>query len=255
MPRPIQSIERASAILRLLSGRTRRLSLTEIAGELRLPKGTAYGILRTLLSVGFVEQDPESARYRMGAALLHLGSSYLDENELRARALNWSDWLAAKTNETVRLGTLHDAQVLVVHHVFRPDNSPHALEIGRLLPVHATALGKVLLAHHSYLADAVANDGPFPRITDSTITDLKLLASEVDRVRDQGWAAEVSELIDGEAACAAPIRDRRGIAIGAVGVSGPVERICEGLQLRTDIVTLVREAARTISRDLGSLPW
>jgi DNA-binding IclR family transcriptional regulator len=54
-----------------------------------LPKGTVYGILRTLLSVGFVEQDPESGKYRMGAAPLHLGSSYLDGNELRARALNW----------------------------------------------------------------------------------------------------------------------------------------------------------------------
>jgi DNA-binding IclR family transcriptional regulator len=255
MPKRIQSIERASAILRLLSGRTRRLSLTEIAGELGLPKGTVYGILRTLLSVGFVEQDPESARYRMGAALLHLGSSYLDENELRARALNWSDWLAARTNQTVRLGTLHDDRVLIVHHVFRPDNSPQALEIGRLLPVHATALGKVLLAHHPYLADTVASDGQLPRITDSTITDPKLLAAEVERVRDQGWAAEVNELIDGEASCAAPIRDRRGIASGAVDVSGPVERICEGSQLRSDIVSLVREAARTISRDLGSIPW
>jgi DNA-binding IclR family transcriptional regulator len=114
--KPIQSIERASAILRLLSGRTRRLSLTELAGQVGLPKGTVYGILRTLLAVGFVEQDPETAKYRIGAALLHLGSSYLDENELRARALHWSDWLAARTNESVRLGTLHDGQVLVVHH-------------------------------------------------------------------------------------------------------------------------------------------
>ena len=59
MSKPIQSIERAAAILRLLSGRTRRLNLSELAGELGLPKGTVYGILRTLGSVGFVEQDPE----------------------------------------------------------------------------------------------------------------------------------------------------------------------------------------------------
>src|ERR1700692_1174572 len=157
VPKPIQSIERASAILRLLSGRTRRLSLTELAGQLGLPKGTVYGILRTLVAVGFVEQDTESPRYRIGAALLHLGSSYLDENELRARALNWSDWLAASTHEAVRLGTLHDGQVLVVHHVFRPDNSPQSLEVGKLLPVHATALCKCLLAQHPYLVAAIAN--------------------------------------------------------------------------------------------------
>lgn len=255
MPLPIQSIERASAVLRLLSGRSRRLSLTELAGQLGLPKGTLYGILRTLLAAGFVEQDPESGKYRAGAALLHLGSSYLDENELRARALNWSDWLAARTNETVRLGTLHDRQVLVVHHVFRPDNSPQGLEVGKLLPVHATALGRALLAHHAYLATAIANDGMLPRITGSTITDPKVLSAELERVREHGWASDVHELIEGEASCAAPIRDRRGIAIGVVGVSGPVERVWEGSQPRNDIVSHVREAARTISRDLGSVPW
>jgi DNA-binding IclR family transcriptional regulator len=255
VPKPIQSIERASAILRLLSGRTRRLSLTELAGQLGLPKGTVYGILRTLVAVGFVEQDTESPRYRIGAALLHLGSSYLDENELRARALNWSDWLAASTHEAVRLGTLHDGQVLVVHHVFRPDNSPQSLEVGKLLPVHATALGKVLLASHPYLAAAIANGGALPPFTDCTITDPTVLTGELERVRAQGWASDVSELISWEASCAAPIRDRRGIAIGAVGVSGPVERICEDSQPRNDIVAQVREAARTISRDLGSVPW
>ena len=163
MPKPIQSIERASAILRLLSGRTRRLSLAEVAGELGLPKGTVYGIMRTLLSVGFVEQDPELGKYRMGAALLHLGSSYLDGNELRSRALNWADWLAARTNESVRLGTLHDGQVLLVHHVFRPDNSPQMLEVGWLLPMHATAMGKVLLAYHPYLTAELGN-GALPAL-------------------------------------------------------------------------------------------
>ena len=101
----------------------------------------------------------------MGAALLHLGSSYLDGNELRTRALNWADWLAARTNESVRLGTLHDGQVLLVHHVFRPDNSPQVLEVGALLPMHATAMGKVLLAYHPYLTAELGNGG-LPRFTE-----------------------------------------------------------------------------------------
>lgn len=255
MPRPIQSIERASAILRLLSGRTGRLSLAELAGELGLPKGTVYGILRTLLSVGFVEQDPESGKYRMGAALLHLGSSYLDGNELRTRALNWSDWLAARTNESVRLGTLHDGQVLVVHHVFRPDNSPQSLEVGALLPVHASAMGKVLLAHHPYLVAELAGNGTLARFTESTITDPRQLADQLERVRAQGWASALHELTYGEASVAAPIHDRRGIAVGSIAISGPIERICEGLQPRNELISYVREGARTISRDLGAVPW
>lgn len=255
MPRRIQSIERASAILRLLSGRTGRLSLAELAGELGLPKGTVYGILRTLLSVGFVEQDPESGKYRMGAALLHLGSTYLDGNELRTRALNWADWLAARTNESVRLGTLHERQVLVVHHVFRPDNSPQTLEVGALLPMHASAMGKVLLAHHPYVAAELANNGAMTRFTDCTITDPTMLTEELERVRAQGWASAVHELVYGEASCAAPIHDRRGIAVGTIAISGPIERICEGTRPRNELISYVREGARTISRDLGAVPW
>jgi DNA-binding IclR family transcriptional regulator len=253
--KPIQSIERAAAILRLLSGRTRRLNLSELAGELGLPKGTVYGILRTLGSVGFVEQDPESNRYRIGAALLHLGSSYLDGNELRARALSWSDWLAAHTSEAVRIGTLHDGHVLVVHHVFRPDNSPQTLEVGALLPLHATAMGKVLLAYHPHLIGEISANGSLARFTNATITDLHRLTDDVDEVRQQGWGSDVEELIRGEASLAAPIHDRRGIAVGAISISGPIERICEGSQPRSELISYVREGARTISRDLGALPW
>ena len=70
-----------------------------------LASGTAHGILRTLQLVGFVEQDKESGKYQLGAALLHLGTSYLDVNELRSRAINWADPLAARSGEAVRLGT------------------------------------------------------------------------------------------------------------------------------------------------------
>src|SRR5947208_14180806 len=88
VPKNIQSIERAAAILRLLSGRTRRLGVVELAGELGLPKGTVHGLLRTLQNVGFVEQDPESGKYQLGAALLHMGSSYPDGKQLPAPPLD-----------------------------------------------------------------------------------------------------------------------------------------------------------------------
>jgi DNA-binding IclR family transcriptional regulator len=254
VPGRIQSIERAAAILRLLSGRNRRLGVVQLAGELGLPKATVHGILRTLQHVGFVEQDPESGKYQLGAALLHMGSSYLDGNELRTRALNWSDSLAARSNESVRIGTLHEGQVLVVHHVFRPDDSRQALEVGSLVPAHATALGKMLLARHQFEAEELAAAG-LTRFTDGTITDRGRLLSALEQIRHRGWAADVEELVEGEVSLAAPINDRRGVTVGAIGISGPIERLCENGEPRSDLVSYVREAARAVSRDLGAIPW
>jgi DNA-binding IclR family transcriptional regulator len=251
---PIQSIERAAAILRLLSGRSRRLGVVEMAGQLGLPKGTVHGILRTLQSVGFVEQDRDSGKYQLGAALLHIGSSYLDANELRTRALNWADALATQSGESVRIGTLHEKQVLIVHHVFRPDDSRQALEVGSLVPAHATALGKALLAHHRYVLAGLGAE-PLPSYTPATVTDLEQLAEELEGVLQRGWAAEVGDLFPGVGAIAAPIEDRRGLIAGAIGISGPIERLCQSTTPRPELVGYVMETARTVSRELGAIPW
>jgi DNA-binding IclR family transcriptional regulator len=251
---PIQSIERAAAILRLLSGRNRRLGVVQLAGELDLPKTTVHGILRTLTSVGFVEQDEETGKYQLGAALLHMGSSYLDGNELRARALNWSDSLAARSGESVRIGTLHEGQVLVVHHVFRPDDSRQALDVGALRPAHATAMGKVLLAANRYAAAELAGAG-LQRFTPATLTDWDALSAALNEVAERGWAVDAEELVVGEVSLAAPIDDRRGVTVGAIGISGPVERITEAGAPRNALIAFVREAARSVSRDLGAIPW
>jgi DNA-binding IclR family transcriptional regulator len=254
MPGNIQSIERAAAILRLLSGRSRRLGVVDLAGELGLPKGTVHGLLRTLQHVGFVEQDADSGKYQLGAALLHMGSSYLDGNELRTRALNWSDSLATRSGEAVRIGILHNDQVLIVHHVFRPDDSLQTLEVGALLPAHATAVGKVLLAHNPYLAAELSRSG-LAAYTDATITDPERLERELRRVRAQGWAADIGEVVPGQVAYAAPIVDRRGTTVGAMGIFGPPERLLAARQPRGELLVMVREGARAVSRELGAIPW
>jgi DNA-binding IclR family transcriptional regulator len=254
LPGRIQSIERAAAILRLLSGRSRRLGVAELAGELGLPKGTVHGILRTLQYVGFVEQDSDSGKYQLGAALLHMGSSYLDGNELRTRALNWADSLATQSGESVRIGTLHENQVLIVHHVFRPDDSRQALEVGSLIPAYATALGKALLSRHRYLAAEIIGD-QLSSFTPATVTDVYRLRRELDEVSERGWAGEVGELFPETASIAAPIEDRRRITVGAMGISGPIDRLCHGGRPRADLVGFVVTAARAVSRELGAIPW
>lgn len=245
----IQSIERAAAILRALAGGSRRLGVSELSDRLGLAKGTVHGLLRALQAEGFVEQDPESGKYQLGASLLQLGNIYLDVNELRGRALAWADNLAIRSGEAVRVGTPHGDGVLVIHHVFRPDNTLQILEVGSHLPLHATALGKVLLAYRPDGAEPLPDD--LPRLTRETVTAPDVLEAALAEVRDNGWAAEREEAVIGEASVAAPIFDRRGDIAGAIGVVGGVERIFADGKPRPELVTHVREAGRAITRDLG----
>ncbi|MCX5052470.1 MULTISPECIES: IclR family transcriptional regulator [unclassified Streptomyces] len=255
MAGPVQSIERAAAILRLLAGGPRRLGLGEVASSLGLAKGTVHGILRTLQHVDFVEQDEATGKYQLGAALLHLGTSYLDVNELRSRSLNWADALAARSGEAVRLGTPLEGKVLIVHHVFRPDDTLQTLDVGALLPLHASSLGKVLLAFGAAPVDPLLEAG-LEAYTRHTLVFPEALNRALGEIRELGWGAEVQEMSMGEAGIAMPIRGHGGLVVGAIGVSGPLERLCDTRgRPRPTPITLLREAARAISRDLGAGRW
>lgn len=246
----IQSVERAAAILRLLAGGERRLGLTDVASTLGLAKGTAHGILRTLQQEGFVEQDDASGRYQLGAELLRLGNSYLDVHELRARALVWTDDLARSSGESVYLGVLHQQGVLIVHHVFRPDDSRQVLEVGAMQPLHSTALGKVLAAYDP-VAHSEALEIEREAFTPRTVTSVSGFEGVLDITRARGWAADLEETWDGVASVAAPIHDRRRMPVGAVGITGAVERVCADGEIRGRLVAAVRDCARAVSRDLG----
>ncbi len=238
-------------MLRLLARGSGRMAVGEIASALGLAKPTAHGILRTLQGVGFVDQDPVSGRYHLSPALHDLGSGHLDANELRSRAINRADALAARSGESVRIAAPVDGAVVVIHHVFRPDNTEQALAVGEELPPHATALGKVLLAYDGHLAESM-RDGALPALTHRTLTDPAALRRAISEVRRTGWAGDVGEYRSGEASLAAPIRSRGGLVVGAIGITGPVDRLCDGqLRFRPAPITQVCDAAAAVSRDLG----
>ncbi|AKG41871.1 IclR family transcriptional regulator [Streptomyces xiamenensis] len=251
MARTIQSLERAAAVLRLLAGGERRLGLSDIASSIGLAKATTHGLLRTLQQEGFVEQDASSGKYQLGAELLRLGNSYLDVHELRARALVWTDDLARSSGESAYVGVLHQRGVLIVHHVFRPDDSRQVLEVGAMQPLHSTALGKVLAAYDP-VAHNEAVEAGFAAITDRTVVDPVAFDRDLDTIRARGWAGDVGETWDGVASVAAPILDRRRMPVGAVGITGAVERMQEDGELRPRLIAAVRDCARSVSRDLGS---
>ena len=166
----IQSVDRAARILTTLSGGAGRLGVTELSARLGLAKGTVHGLLRTLEVHGLVEQDPESDKYQLGPALLALSNSYLAINELRSRSLAWSELLAARTSEAVRVAAVHSYGVLIVHHVFRPDSSLQILEVGEVLPLHASALGKATLAYLPPDGLKKFFESTPPRLTSHTLT-------------------------------------------------------------------------------------
>jgi DNA-binding IclR family transcriptional regulator len=147
----IQSVERAARILAVLGSGTPRLGVTEIAERVGLAKPTVHGLLRTLEKHDLVAQDPDTGKYSLGPAVLSLGNAYLDGSELRARSLLWAESLAQRANEAVWVASLSGSRVIVLHHVFRPDNTVQILEVGAAIPWHACALGHAIVA---YLPDA-----------------------------------------------------------------------------------------------------
>lgn len=246
----IQSIERAAAVLRLLGSTDRPLALGEIAAALGLPPPTAHGIVRTLRDTGFVSQDTGTNRYRLGPGLRELDRGGVDPHDLRAHAMNWADSLAGSTGLAVQLGVVDSGTVRLVHHVFRPDGSPQRIRTGERLPLHATALGKSLLAF-APVATPPVRDLHLHRWTGRTCDTVAALEAHLDVARRRGWAGEVGEFVSGVGAAAVPLRAAGGLVVGALGVTGPVEELYGvGGELRRVTADRLATAGREISASL-----
>jgi DNA-binding IclR family transcriptional regulator len=255
----VQSVLRAVEVLRNLAGAARGLGVTEVAERVGVAKPTAHALLRTLEIDDLVAQDRATGKYRLGPALLELGNAYLETHELRARSIVWADSLATRANEAVWVGVPSGDHVLVVHHAFRPEGAVQILEVGAVLPWHACALGKAIVAH---LPDAEQDRllaGQLPVLTGSTVTDPAVLTEQLAAVLVSGYAVEDGEAAIGDAGVAAPVFDRDGV-VGAIGLVGPVERLLAGrgedpeapARPEDELAVAVRETARLLSRDLGA---
>lgn len=143
--------------------------------------------------------------------------------------------------------------MLIVHHFLGPDESLRTLEVGSLMPLHATALGKALLIHHSDLAAELSREG-MTSYTPATIIDFDRLNLELDQIAKRGWACEVGEFLPGVASIAAPIEGRRGFVVGAIAICGPIARIYDERSPRAGLADYVMQSARRISRELGGSP-
>ncbi len=247
----IQSVGRAAAILGVLGSGTPRLGVTEIAARVGLAKPTVYGLLRTLMEHELVSQDPFTGKYSLGAGVLQLGNAYLDGSELRARSLRWADSLAQRTQEAVWVATLSGTRVIVLHHVFRPDDAVQILEVGAAIPWHACALGHAIVAHLPPAEAARVMAAERAPLTGRTRTARTALGQALAQVRRRGYAIEDQEATVGDGGIAAPVLSRDGVVAGSIGVVGPATRLL-ARGTRGELAQAVVEAARSLSRDLGA---
>ncbi len=246
----IQSIDRAIRVLTALQG-TRRMSLSELADRLDLAPSTTHGIVRSLVEHGMVVQERGSSRYQLGPAVLRLGNVYLDTLELRSRAIPWAEDLARRSGLAVRTGVLLIDDVVIIHHEPRPDGSRQMPEVGIVIPVHASALGKAMLAFLPEDEKRVLTSGDLRSMTGETTTSPETLRDQLDQIRATGVAAEQDEAVIGESSLASPVFDSYGEAVGAIAVVVPSGGDLTG----HDVIDLVRETARAVSRELGAASW
>jgi DNA-binding IclR family transcriptional regulator len=243
----IQSVDRAIRVLTALQG-ARRMSLSELSARLDLAPSTTHGIVRTLVEHGMVVQERGSSRYQLGPAVLRLGNVYLDTLELRSKAVPWAEDLARRTGLAVRTGVLLIDDVVIIHHEPRPDGTRQMPEVGIVIPAHASALGKAMMAFDPDGTERILAGGELRSMTGETLTSPDDVRAQLDLVRATGIAREQDEAVLGEGAVASPVVDSWGGVVGAIGVvlTGATD---------SDPGDLVRETARSLSRELGAPSW
>jgi IclR family acetate operon transcriptional repressor len=217
-----QAVERAVAILQAFDGPA-DLGVSEIAERVGLRVPTAHRIVRALVAGGLLGQDATTDRYHLGVTTAVLGQLALDRLGFSA-AVPDLERLAETTGEAVNLGVRVASDVMVVLHV--PSSQPLRFEQrpGTRVPLHVSAMGKVLLAYGGL--EAVEGE-KLARFTARSITSRARLDKELAEVRRAGYAINDEERNVGVRAVAVPLLDANGAAIAAVALQGPTVRITD----------------------------
>jgi len=246
----INSIIRASNVLKCFSGPKTHFRISELARHLGLDRSTTYRILLSLERTGFVEKDKEAGTYSLGLAALEIGNAYLRQMDLIQVSKPIMAGLAQKVQETVHLAVLSGREIVYVDKVDSPRSLGVMSKIGQRAPAYCTALGKVLLANQpENELSSIITEIKFKPFTQNTITSKKNLIEELRRVRDQGYALDQKEYEEDVECIGAPVRDHLGNAIAALSISGPQKKI--GTPQEKQFISHVIEAASLVSSKMG----
>jgi len=245
----VRSVQRAIEILELLV-RRRRLSVTEIAAEMEIPKASAYQIVSTLVEKRILTKAGSNSQYSLGPNLFTLGSyARMNFDVVRVAAPHLQS-LNESVDETIHLTVLRDDELLYVDCFESTKRLRTHSSIGEIGELHCTAVGKAVLAFQSDDERRRLLTGKkLKRFTRNTIVNQTELLRELDAVVQTGYSVDAMEHEEDVRCLGAPIRNHEGLVIASVSVSGPSGRISP------DKYSLLSRAllktADDISRELG----
>jgi DNA-binding IclR family transcriptional regulator len=250
--KPVGVLTKALRILDLLQESRSPISLHEISSQAGINKSTALRLLAHLEREKYFQRD-EKGGYSLGPKLLRLGSDYNVQTPLRemAREALWDLWRVTK--ETVNLAVLDGLDVVYIDSLESPHDFRLVSNTGTRAVIYRTALGKALLAFQpAEQRERLTKALRFQAFTPKTITTAAQMSRELKSIRQSGYAVDNEESVLGLRCIAAPILDRRGIAVAAISISGPASRIT--LPKTAALGEAVKDAAREVSVRVASQP-
>ncbi len=235
--RQVAAVQRAIAILDELAVARTELGTNEIARRTGINVSTVSRILATLAGGGLVEHVSSTGRYRLGIGVVRLANAVHEGLDVRSLARPYLEELGRSVGETATLSVPGEHEAFTLDFVQSPLTVRSVAEVGRASAAHATAVGKVLLAHGGKLTA-----GPLTAFTDRTIVDRGVLDVEVAQVRERGWAQALGEREEDLNAVAAPVVDRAGRLVAILGIQGPAVRFSPRA-MRAAVEMLLERAA------------
>jgi len=247
---PLNSVRNAMNLLSLFDAEQNQLSMVDIARRLGLTKQSTIRLLKTLEDGGFIERIPGQAKYRLALRVWEIGRNALRHSRLHECWHPIIERLVDKSGFDARLAIYDSGEAIIVDGVPARNKIQFPVRIGNRIPLHASANGKLLLAHRSEetIEETIAKG--LTRYTDATITTPDRLRAELSTIRNTGISLDRGEWQASLRAVAAPVFDEYGSVAFGVGLSGLAAEIEESPIER--LIHLVQQSARAISRELGA---
>lgn len=246
----IQSLDRALRILNLFDEQTPELRITDMSQALNLHKSTLHSLLKTLQMHGYIDQDEETGKYRLGLKLAERGQMVLQTMDIRSVARKALVELSRETGQTTHLVVRDGREGVYIDKVEGEKAAIRYSRIGRRVPLHTSAVGKVLAAFlPEREREALLSDYAFVRHTPASIAGRDAFLAEIERVRRDGYARDMEENEPGVRCVAAPIFDHAGKVAAAISLSTLAPAVDD--EMLKLLAVRVKQCALAISGQLG----